>query len=76
MSTHKPHEPEDHKLDKPEEIDASKGYEASDVRVSGVVVFLEALSIFAVVTGLLAYGVGKGLNARMNKEDGPPSRWV
>jgi hypothetical protein len=66
-------EPEDHS---PEEIDASKGYEASDVRVSGVVVFLVALIIFAVVTGVLAYGVGKVLNARMNKEDGPPSRWV
>ena len=66
-------EPEDHS---PEEIDRSKGYEASDVRVSGVVVFLVALIIFAVVTGVLAYGVGKVLNARMNKEDGPPSRWV
>jgi hypothetical protein len=70
------HEPEDRKLDKPEEIDASKGYEASDVRVSGVVVFLVALTIFAVVTGLLAYGLGKVLDARMNKEDGPPNRWA
>jgi hypothetical protein len=68
MSTHNPH--------KPEKIDAAKGYEASDVRVSGVVVFLVALTIFAVVTGLLAYGVGKVLDARMNKEDGPPSRWA
>ena len=79
MSTHKPHIPEDHKLDKPdkpEEIDASKGYEASDVRVSGVVVFLVALSIFAVVTGVLAYGVGKVLDARMKTEDGPPNRWA
>jgi hypothetical protein len=67
------HEPEDHK---PEEIDASKGYEASDVRVSGVVVFLVALSIFAVVTGLLAYGVGKVLDARMKTEDGPTNRWA
>jgi len=66
-------EPEDHS---PEEIDRSKGYEASDVRVSGVVVFLVALSIFAVVAGVLAYGVGKVLDARMNKEDGPPNRWA
>ena len=81
MSTHKNdgsdhglwQEPEDHA---PEEIDRSKGYEASDVRVSGVVVFLVALTIFAVVTWVLAYGVGKVLNARMNKEDGPPSRWA
>ena len=68
MSTHNPH--------KPGEIDASKGYEASDVRVSGVVVFLVALTIFATVVGLLAYGVGKVLDARMNKEDGLPSRWA
>jgi hypothetical protein len=67
------HEPE---VRNPEKIDASKGYEASDVRVSGVVVFLVALSIFAVVTGLLAYGLGKVLDARMHKEDGPPSRWA
>jgi hypothetical protein len=66
-------EPEDHS---PEEIDSSKGYEASDVRVSGVVVFLVALTIFAAVAGVLAYGLGKVLDARMNKEDGPPSRWV
>ena len=67
------HEPESCK---PEKIDATKGYEASDVRVSGVLVFIVALSVFAVATAILAYGMGKVLNARMNKEDGPPSRWV
>jgi hypothetical protein len=41
-----------------------------------VVVFLVALTIFAAVAGVLAYGVGKVLNARMNNEDGPPSRWA
>jgi hypothetical protein len=73
------HEPEDHKLNKlnkPEQPDSSKGYEASDVRVSGVVVFLVALTIFAVVTGLLAYGLGKVLNARMKTEDGLQNRWA
>ncbi|MGA3161064.1 MAG: hypothetical protein ABSC77_07585 [Terracidiphilus sp.] len=73
MHTHKPHEPEDRNAEK---VDASKGYEASDVRVSGVVIFLVALTIFAVVTGLLAYGVGKVLNARMTRQDGPPNRWA
>jgi len=73
MPTHNSHEPEDHK---PEEIDASKGFESSDVRVSGVVTFLVALSIFAVVTAVLAYGIGKVINARMTKEDGPPSKWT
>jgi hypothetical protein len=67
------HEPEHGKQEDP---DATKGYEASDVRVSGVVIFLVALTIFAVVTGLLAYGLGKVLNARMKTEDGPPNRWT
>lgn len=67
------HEPEEEKREAP---GASKGFEASDVRVSGVVVFLVALSVFAVVTGVLAYGVGKVLNARMATEDGPRSKWA
>ncbi|MGO9777112.1 MAG: hypothetical protein ACLQGT_07835 [Terracidiphilus sp.] len=67
------HEPEQVEREQP---DASKGYEASDVRVSGVVIFIVALCIFAVVTAALSYGIGKVLNARLNKEDGPPSRWA
>ena len=70
---HDSHKPDVRKQEQP---DASKCYEASDVRVSGVVVFLIALTIFAVVTGLLAYGVGKILNTRMARQDGPPSRWA
>jgi len=73
MSTHNPHEPDSNK---PEEVDASKGYEATDVRVSGILVFLVALTVLAVVTAALAYGVGKMLDARMAKEDGPPSKWT
>ncbi|MGD0940900.1 MAG: hypothetical protein ABR905_14430 [Terracidiphilus sp.] len=69
---HDPHDPEDRK---PEEVDASKGFESSDVRVSGVAVFLLALCFFAGVTALLAYGIGKAINARMAKEDGPRSKW-
>jgi len=41
MSTHKPDQPGQ----EPEEVDASKGYESTDVRVSGIVVFLTALAI-------------------------------
>jgi hypothetical protein len=73
MSTHNPNEPDGNK---PEEVDASKGYEATDVRVSGILVFLVALSIFAAVTAAMAYGVGKMLDARMAKEDGPVSKWT
>lgn len=72
MSTHN-HEPEDHR---PEEIDTSAGYEQSDVRVTGIIVFLTALAIFVAVIGVLSYGIGKVFNARMNKEDGPNSKWT
>ena len=72
MSTHN-HEPEDHK---PEEVDASLGYERSDVRVTGIIVFLTALTIFVAVTGVVAFGLGKLINAYLNKEDGPTSKWA
>ncbi|MGA9061441.1 MAG: hypothetical protein WB341_07210 [Terracidiphilus sp.] len=64
------HEPEKH------EIDASTGYERTDANVTGIVVFLTALAIFAAVTGLLCYGIGKVINAHLNKEDGPNSKWT
>ena len=72
MSTHN-HEPEDHK---PEEVDASLGYERSDVRVTGIIVFLTALTIFVAVTGVVAFGFGKLINAYLNKEDGPTNKWA
>ena len=65
-------EPEDHSS---EEIDVSAGYEKSDVRVTGIVVFLTALGIFVVVTAVLCYGIGMVLNAHMAKEDGPRNKW-
>ena len=65
-------EPEDHSS---EEIDVSAGYEKSDVRVTGIVVFLTALGIFVVVTAVLCYGVGKVLFAHMAKEDQPRNKW-
>jgi hypothetical protein len=66
-------EPEDHS---PEEIDAAAGFERSDVRATGIVVFLTALAIFVAVTGVLCYGIGKVLNAELNKEDGPNNKWT
>ena len=65
-------EPQDHG---PEEIDVAAGYEKSDVRVTGIVVFLTALGIFVGVTGVLCYGIGMVINANMTKEDGPKSKW-
>ena len=60
----------------PEEVDASAGYEQVDVRVTGIVVFLVALGIFVAVTGVLCYGIGKIINAHMDKEDGPNNKWT
>ena len=72
MQSHNNHDPEH----RPEEIDASLGYERTDVRVSGIVVFLVAMSIFVVVTAVLCYGIGAVINAHLNKEDGPTSKWA
>ena len=60
----------------PEIIDTSKGYESSDVQVTGIVVFVVALSIFTVVVAVLCYGIGKAINSHMAHEDGPKSRWA
>jgi hypothetical protein len=86
MSTHDEHGHNEHRhnvfegpdRDKvaPEKVDASLGYERSDVGVTGILVFVVALTIFVVVGGVLCYGIGKVINARMNKEDGPNSKWT
>jgi hypothetical protein len=60
----------------PEEVDASKGFEQTDVRVTGIIVFLVALAIFVAVTGVLCYGIGKIINAHMDKQDGPNTKWT
>lgn len=64
------HEPDKH------EVDASLGYERTDTNMTGIVVFLTALAILVAVTALLCYGMGKVINAYMNKEDGPNSKWT
>src|SRR6266536_424126 len=79
MSTLDHNEPDDKKIlgsHGPSEIDASAGYEQPDVKVTGIVVFLTALAIFVAVAGILSWGIGKVINARMNKEDGPNSKWT
>ncbi len=73
MPTHNGHGHGDHD---PEEVDTSLGYEASDVGSTGILVFLIALGIFVAVTGVLCSGIGKVINARMNREDGPNNKWT
>ena len=59
----------------PEAVDVSAGYEKSDVRITGIIVFMASLAIFVVVVAFVCYGLGKVMNARMNREDGPKSKW-
>jgi hypothetical protein len=73
MLTPDHHAPHGHKN---EEIDASLGYEQSDVKITGILVFLVAMGIFVVVTAVTCYGIGKIFNAHMNREDGPNNKWT
>ena len=59
----------------PVKVDASLGYEGTDVKVTGIVVFLTALAIFVAVTGVLCIGIGKVINSEMAKADGPVTKW-
>ena len=66
MSTLDHNEPEGEKFlgshgPKPEEIDASAGYERTDASVTGIAVFLVSLLIFVAVIGMLCYGIGKAV---------------
>ena len=68
MPTHDPHEPE-----KP--VDASAGYEITDVNVKGIVVFLASLAAFLGVFFIFCFGLGKVINTAIIKRDGPPNKW-
>ncbi|HEY1804076.1 MAG TPA: hypothetical protein VGG45_06305 [Terracidiphilus sp.] len=75
MPTHNLFEPEPDRGG-PEKVDASAGYERTDASVTGIAVFLVSLLIFVGVIGILCYGIGAWFNARMNREDGPNSKWT
>ena len=60
----------------PKEIDASAGYEQSDVKVTGIVVFLVSLLIFVGVCGGVTWFMGKLINAHLDREDGPNTKWT
>ncbi len=60
----------------PEKIDTSLGYEASDASVGGIAVFLVSLFILVGVIGIVCYGIGAWFNARMDRQDGPDSKWT
>jgi hypothetical protein len=64
-----------HEPDKNVKVDTSLGYEGTDVKVSGIIVFLTALGIFVVVTAVLCVGIGKVINTQLEKADGPTTKW-
>jgi len=79
MSTLDHNEPDEQKVlgsHGPKDIDASAGYEQSDVKVTGIVVFLVSLFIFVGVCGVVTWGIGKLINAELNREDGPNTKWT
>jgi len=79
MSTLDHNEPDENKVlgsHGPKDIDASAGYEQSDVKVTGIVVFLVSLFVFVGVCGVVTYGIGKLINAELNREDGPNTKWT
>lgn len=70
------HTPDHHGSQHPKEIDASQGFEQTDVGTKGIAVFLVSLLILVGAIGGLCYFVGRAFNAHMDKEDGPNSKWV
>src|ERR1700677_763688 len=68
------HDP-NHGKDAAAKVDTTLGYEGTDVKVSGVVVFLTALGIFVVVTAVLCIGIFKVINSELAKADGPVTKW-
>jgi hypothetical protein len=51
------------------------GYETSDVKVGGIVVFLISLFVFLIIFFVFCFGMGKVINNALVKHDGPPNKW-
>lgn len=60
----------------PKDIDASAGYEQTDVKATGIIVFLVSLLIFVGVCGGVTYFVGAIINGHLDREDGPNTKWT
>jgi hypothetical protein len=75
---HDDNHPDDRKPESqgPVQPEPSAGYERSDAKAKGVVLFLIALSILAVLTGGICYLAGKAFFARMAKQDQPQNKWT
>jgi hypothetical protein len=67
------HTPDSHEPEKP--VDTSAGFETSDVKVSGIAVFLASLAAFLGVFFLFCFLLGKVINTAIIKSDGPANKW-
>jgi hypothetical protein len=52
------------------------GYETTDVRASGIAVFLAGLFGTVLIFFVLCYAMGKVINSVLLKQDGPPTKWT
>jgi hypothetical protein len=53
----------------------TSGYETSDVKVGGILVFLVSLFVFLIIFFVFCFGMGKVINNALVKHDGPPNKW-
>ncbi len=51
------------------------GYETSDIKVTGIIVFLVSLMVFLVIFFVFCFGMGKVINSALVRHDGPPNKW-
>lgn len=54
---------------------ATPGYETSDVKVTGIAVFVASLVVFLVIFFVFCFGMGKVINNHLVTVDGPPNKW-
>jgi hypothetical protein len=52
------------------------GYETTDVKTTGIVVFLAGLFGTVLIFFVLCYGLGKVINNILVKQDGPATKWT
>jgi hypothetical protein len=78
MPTHNPPERDpqrEHGIASTGQGGPTPGYETSDVKVTGIVVFMVSLFVFVLVFFVFCFGMGKVINAKLVHDDGPPNKW-
>ena len=73
MSTH--NTPGEHGIASTGHGAPTPGYETSDVKVTGIVVFMVSLFVFVLIFFVFCFGMGKVINNALVKHDGPPNKW-